>query len=392
MTALALLLSASLGGLGQDASAQSPAVITPAVLTPATTHGDGIEVTIASVDAVTLAGTFVVPAVVPQGAAQAAPARIPAVVFITGSGLQDRDETILGHKPFRLLAAALAEQGIASVRCDDRGFGASTGNPSSATTFDFLKDAKAQVAWLRARPEIDPTRVGVIGHSEGGLIGTLMAQGPDPAVNFAVLLAPPGILGAEVIVTQSQAMYSRMGGSTGDVAYVIECLRELLDAALNGSDDATLKPIMRRLVEAQFVLVLKSKPSEEMIDATVQDGIKKFGSPWMRTFLSLDPAPAIAEISVPTLVLFGERDLQVVPKFNRKAFVDGSKVSPSKPEIVVVESANHLFQRAKSGLQDEYATIKETMDPSVPALIVKWIVRTTNAQQPLPAVSPKSSP
>lgn len=392
MITLALLLGASLGLLRQDASPSSGAGITPAVLTPATNHGDGIEVTIASVDAVTLAGTFVVPTAGAERSAQSAPIRYPAVVFITGSGFQDRDETILGHKPFRLLAAALAEQGIASVRCDDRGFGASTGNPSTATTFDFLNDATAQVAWLRGRPEVDPSRVGVIGHSEGGLIGTLMAQGPEPAVNFAVLLAPPGVLGAEVIVTQSQAIYSRMGGSAGDVAYIIECLRELLDAALSGSDDATLRPIMKRLVEAQFALVLKSKASDEMIDSTVRDGLKKFGSPWMRTFLSLDPAPAIAKISVPTLVLFGERDLQVIPRINRKPFVDGSKVSPVQPEIVVIESANHLFQRAKTGLQDEYATIKETMDPSVPALIVKWIVRTTNASQPLPAVAPKSSP
>ncbi len=383
MNPLALLLGASLNFAGQGASAP-----TPAVLTPASTLGGGIDVTVASVDSVTLAGTFVVPSKSEHTGRRG----FPAVVFVTGSGLQDRDETIFGHKPFRVLAAALAENGIASVRCDDRGFGASTGNPSIATTLDFLNDAKALVAWLRARPEIDPSRVGVIGHSEGGLIGTLLAQGPTPAVNFAVLLAPPGISGAEVLVTQSQDMYAKMGGAAGDVAYAIECHREMLDAVVGGSDEASLKPVMRKLVEAQLAVVMKTKPSEALIEASVQQGMKQVAAPWMRTFLSLDPAEAIRKLSVPTLVLFGERDLQVAPKHNRKPFEDGSKVSPVKPEIVVIAKANHLFQIATTGLPDEYATIKETMDPSVPTLVAAWIVRTTSALPLEPAVSPKSSP
>ncbi|MSR69957.1 MAG: alpha/beta fold hydrolase [Phycisphaerales bacterium] len=399
MIALALVFGVSICAGGQKertptaattaaAATVAAATVAAAKITPAITHGEGVEVTIASGEGVTLAGTFVVPSHDGQGA----PTKLAAVVFITGSGLQDRDETVFGHKPFRVLAAALAEHGIASVRCDDRGFGASTGNPSFATTLDFLSDAKAQVAWLRARPEIDPMRVGIVGHSEGGLIGTLMAQGPDAAMNFAVLLAPPGITGAEVLVRQSADMYVKMGAVPGDAAYAIECHREMLDAVMSGSDDATLTPIMKKLVEAQCAVVMKTKPSAALVESAVQQGMQQVNSPWMRTFLPLDPAPAIAKISVPTLVLFGERDVQVSPQHSLKPFENGADKSPVKPEIVVIAKANHLFQSAVTGMPDEYATIKETMDPAVPILVAQWIVRTTSAMPTAPAVSPKSSP
>ncbi len=355
-------------------------------VTPAVAQGDGVEVRVSSVEGVTLAGTFVVPT------SDDAAVKFPAVVFITGSGLQDRDETIFGHKPFRVIAAALAQHGIASIRCDDRGFAKSTGDGKLATTFDFLEDAKAQVAWLRSRPEIDPQKTGVVGHSEGGLIGVLMAQGPDAAMNFAVLLAPPGISGAQVMVTQSGDIYAKMGVAAGDAAFALECHREMLDAVIAGADEATLKPIMRRLVEAQLAIVMKTKPSEALIESSVAQGMAQVNSPWMRTFLPLDPADAIAKISVPTLVLFGEHDVQVSPKHNRKPFEDGARVSPMKPEIVVIAQANHLFQTAQTGMPDEYASIKETMNPAVPTLIADWIVRTLSVPQTPPAVAPTSSP
>ncbi|MSR44897.1 MAG: alpha/beta hydrolase [Phycisphaerales bacterium] len=364
----------------------------PAVISHASSFGGGIEVMVAGPDGSTLTGTFVLPqSASGQGA-------IPAVVFITGSGLQDRDETIFGHKPFRLLAGVLADHGIASLRCDDRGVGGSTGNPSIATTLDFLEDAKSQIAWLRTRSEIDPARVGIIGHSEGGLIGVLMAQAPDPAMNFAVLLAPPGLTGAELMVTQSGDIYAQMGVAPGDAAYALECHREMLDAVMSSADDAALTTIMTKLVEAQFAALMKTKPSDAMIESTVKQGMAQVRSQWIKTFLPLDPAPAIRRIGVPTLVLFGERDVQVSPRHNLQAFESGALVSPVKPEIEIVAGVNHLFQRARTGMPDEYATIKETMDPAVPARIVQWIVQRivrTTAQVPaLPTApaSPESSP
>lgn len=345
-----------------------------------------------------LAGTFLLP----KGASPTH--RVPAVVFITGSGLQDRDETIFGHKPFRAIATTLAQAGIASIRCDDRGFGKSTGDAKLATTFDFLEDAKAQVAWLRSRPEIDPSQIGVVGHSEGGLIGLLMSQAPDPAMNFAVLLAPPGISGGEVLVGQSADMFVKMKVEPIQLAFTLEKHRELIDAVVANADEATLTLAMRALVDAQLDCVAKPKPPESTIESAVKQGLAQVSSPWMRTFIALDPAPAIRHIGVPMLILFGERDVQVSPARNVPPYQEGILECPVKPEIVMIPKANHLFQPARTGMPDEYATIKVEMDPEVLKKISDWVVSTTNSQpssQPtgqtsappsVPSASPKSSP
>ncbi len=345
-----------------------------------------------------LAGTFLLP----EGASRTH--RVPAVVFITGSGLQDRDETIFGHKPFRVIATKLAQAGIASIRCDDRGFAKSTGDGKLATTFDFLEDAKAQVAWLRSRPEIDPTQIGVVGHSEGGLIGLLMSQAPNPAMNFAVLLAPPGISGGEILVGQSADMFVKMRVEPIQLAFTLEKHREMIDAVVANADEATLTQAMRALVDAQFDCVAKTKPPESTIELTVKQGLAQVSSPWMRTFIALDPAPAIRHIGVPMLILFGERDVQVSPARNVPPYQDGSLESPVKPEIVIIPKANHLFQPARTGMPDEYATIKVEMDPEVLKKISDWVVSTTHSQPTgsttgstsappsVPAASPKSSP
>lgn len=345
-----------------------------------------------------LAGTFLLP----EGASPAH--RVPAVVFITGSGLQDRDETIFGHKPFRAIATTLAQAGIASIRCDDRGFGKSTGDGKLATTFDFLEDAKAQVAWLRTRPEIDPKQIGVVGHSEGGLIGLLMSQAPDPAMNFAVLLAPPGISGGEILVGQSADMFTKMKVPPIQLAFTLEKHRQLIDAVVANADEATLTLAMRALVDAQLDCVAKPKPPEATIESTVKQGLAQVSSPWMRTFIALDPAPAIRHIGVPMLILFGERDVQVSPARNLPPYQEGILDCPLKPTIVIIPKANHLFQPARTGMPDEYAAIKVEIDPEVLKKISDWVVSTTSSQpssQPtgptsappsVPAASPKSSP
>ena len=345
-----------------------------------------------------LAGTFLLP----EGASPAH--RVPAVVFITGSGLQDRDETIFGHKPFRAIATTLAQAGIASIRCDDRGFGKSTGDGKLATTFDFLEDAKAQVAWLRSRPEIDPKQIGVVGHSEGGLIGLLMSQAPDPAMTFAVLLAPPGISGGEILVGQSAEMFTKMKVPPIQLAFTLEKHRQLIDAIVANADEATLTLAMRALVDAQLDCVAKPKPPEATIESTVKQGLAQVSSPWMRTFIALDPAPAIRHIGVPMLILFGERDVQVSPARNFPPYQEGILDCPLKPTIVIVPKANHLFQPARTGMPDEYATIKVEIDPEVLKKISDWVVSTTSSQpssQPtgptsappsVPVASPRSSP
>lgn len=365
-----------------------PSAVQKAQIVAVPSKLDGIEVEIAGTEGVVLAGTFLVP----QTASSTN--RAPGVVFITGSGLQDRDETIFGKKPFRVLANALFDVGVASVRCDDRGFGASKGDPSTATTLDFLADARAQVAWLRSRPEIDPARVGIVGHSEGGLIGTLMAQDPDPAMNFGVLLAPPGISGGEVLIGQTADIYAQMRIAPADAAFVVECHREMIAAVAPSVHEVVLREKMTQLVRAQWACIMKTKPSEEMVASSVQLGMKQIDSPWMRAFIPLDPGPAIARSGVPLLVLFGDRDLQVAPKRNAAPFQRAASDYPVAPEVVIVAGANHLFQPARTGMMDEYATIKVEMDPAVPKMIVEWVVGVT-AKMPVgrsAPVSPKSSP
>ncbi len=322
-----------------------------------------------------LAGTLLTP--------DAATAPVPAIVFITGSGAQDRDEAVFGHRPFKQLADALAAGGIASLRCDDRGVAKSTGDFSTATTLDFVRDAKAQLAWLRTHPGIDPHRVGVIGHSEGGLIGALLAGASDGGVDFAVLLAPPGIKGREILTGQTEDLYRAAHLEAGRVAYAVERHRELMDAVEAGLDDAALDEALRALVEAQLELVEKNPPSADRVQALARAAKPGLLSPWMRNFISLDPAPSFAACRVPVLAVFGAKDTQVAPSRNVPAIKAACKDAAVTPEIVVLPGLNHLFQRCATGLPDEYAKIKSGVEPEVLTLVTDWV--TSRAASPTPS-------
>lgn len=373
--------------LGQNFPGQSPTSAAKSVAAEVTaakpTQGSQ-EVEVVGA-AGTLAGTFIFPV------DASAKHRVPAVVFITGSGPQDRDESLFGQKPFRVIAEALLASGIASIRCDDRGFAKSTGDFASATTYDFEKDAQAQVAWLRAQPQIDPAHIGVVGHSEGGLIGLLLSQSPDPPINFAVLLAPPGLCGAEILTGQTADMYEQAKVDPGRSAEAITRHRAMLELVIAGAPEAQIDTAIRALVDAQFACNPGFQPTTELIETSVKQGIAQMQSPWFRTFIALDPAAAISRIDVPMLILFGERDVQVSPKRNLPPFTTGSVKAPIRPQIEVIPGVNHLFQQAKTGLPAEYATIKSQMDPAVLKMIASWVVQTTRAASAPPVAVPKSS-
>lgn len=377
----------ALAVFGENSPVQSAVPVLPsaaAQVTAAQSTQGSQEVEVVG-PAGTLAGTFLFPA------DASATNRVPVVVFITGSGSQDRDESLFGQKPFRVLAEALLASGIASIRCDDRGFAKSTGDFASATTFDFMEDAKAQVAWLRTQPQIDPAHIGVVGHSEGGLIGLLLSQSPNPPINFAVLLAPPGLSGAEVLTGQTADMYVQAKVDPSRSAEAIARHRAMLELVMANASEAQVDAAIRGLVDAQFACYPGFQPTPALIETSVKQGIAQMKSPWFRTFIALDPAPAIARIGVPMLILFGERDLQVSPTRNLPPFTSGSANAPIKPRIEVIAGVNHLFQQAKTGLPDEYATIKSQMDPDVLKMIASWVVQTTRAVSAPPAAVPKSS-
>lgn len=302
-------------------------------------------------------------------------APVPAVLLITGSGAQDRDESLMGHKPFLLLADALTRAGIAVLRVDDRGVGGSGGSMATATTEDLARDAAAAYDWLRAQPGIDPSRVGLLGHSEGGMIAAILA-GRRPDVGFAVLMAGPAQPGDALLVEQA----GLLTGAAGADAAFVDALRKVLATLVAKAKDPTLAPAeLAGALRGMLLASASDLPAGcyEVLDPYVA----MLSSPWSRWFVAWDPAPALAAMRCPTLALYGERDLQVPAGSNaplaRAAFDAGGL--GERATVRVVPGANHLFQACTTGSAMEYAQIEMTIDPSTLKELVDW-VRTTTAR------------
>jgi len=288
----------------------------------------------------------------------------PAAVLITGSGAQDRDETLMEHKPFLVLADALTRRGIAVLRDDDRGFARSTGDFAAATTADFAVDTEAAVAYLRTRPEIDPARIGLIGHSEGGLIAPMVAV-QDARVAFVVMLAGPAVPGGEALVAQREAV-GRTAGLPPEAIAANEALLARVQAALNAPGDKA---------QAQAAAA-KLLADTGMPAATAVATIKQYDSPWFAWFMTYDPRPTLAKVRVPVLALNGEKDVQVVARQNVPAMREALKGNPDAA-VVELPGLNHLFQTAGTGAPLEYIRIEETMSPAALDLIADWVVKHT---------------
>jgi hypothetical protein len=287
--------------------------------------------------------------------------RFPAAVLVTGSGQQDRDETIFGHKPFLVLADSLTRKGIAVLRSDDRGAGGSGGDFGRATTADFATDVEAAVAYLKTRPEVDPRRIGLIGHSEGGVIAPMVAA-RDRDIAFIVLLAGAGVPGDRIIVAQVVAGDEAAGVSHEAALQAGAEERRVLDLVEHEKDEATLQQKLQaelHLPPAQFDPVYR-----------------QLTSPWYRYFLTYDPAPALRKVTCPVLALNGEKDTQVPPKLNLPAIRQALQEGRNRHfEVDEMPGLNHLFQNAKTGAVSEYAQIEETFAPEALAKIATWILR-----------------
>ncbi len=316
---------------------------------------------------VSLAGTLTEPA---------GPGPFPAIVLVTGSGPQDRDETIFGHKPFLVIADYLARRGVAVLRYDDRGFGASSGNFDAATTLDFADDAQAALAWLGARKEIDRTRLGIAGHSEGGLIAPIVAS-RDPRARFAMLLAGPALTGEQILHLQGAAIARTGGASEADIAEARAINARIYAAAMApGSDQEAAARVKAEYIEAMSAAKgLDAKARQEAL-AQADSLAKQMASPWMRAFLSLDPRSFLSRMAVPTLALFGGLDLQVPPKENSEAMAKAFAESGHGALLtsLVLPGLNHLFQHGKTGSPAEYAGIEETFAPEALKALGDWIL------------------
>lgn len=321
-----------------------------------------------------LAGTFTLP----EGASPQA--RVPAVVLATGSGPQDRNETLLGHQPFLVLADALARAGIAVLRCDDRGTGQSTGTFATATSLDFANDVATQFWWLTQNPNVDPKRIGLLGHSEGGMLVAMVAADAtvgDEAVKpaFLVLLAGPGVPGHAVLRVQNEALL-KAGGVTGqELEELVQAHGAVMDAAIANAQGAALKARVANLVHLQLQLAAKQGQvvTPEAEQAMVDQAVLSLQNPWMRVFLRMDPAASLRVVKCPCLVLNGSLDTQVVPSQNLPPIKAALEASGAPATIHEYPGLNHLFQPCKTGSPSEYAQIDITMDPLVLHDVAEWI-------------------
>jgi fermentation-respiration switch protein FrsA (DUF1100 family) len=308
----------------------------------------------------------------------------PAAALITGSGPQDRDETILGHKPFLVLADHLTRAGIAVLRYDDRGVGQSEGDFAAATSIDFAGDAAAAVDFLRAHPAIDPARVGLIGHSEGGLIAPLVATGEAGAqqrdLAFVVLLAGPGLTGREILYLQGEAIARAAGASDADVAQLRATQSRMFDIVAEEGDAGRRRERLRTALSDGLAAMDSAARAAQGVPpggerVWVEAQLAQVGSEWFRTFLLYDPRPALARLETPVLALIGGLDLQVPPAENLAAIGEALERAGNRDATLLeLPGLNHLFQTATTGAPAEYATIRETFAPAALDAVSSWIL------------------
>ncbi len=298
-----------------------------------------------------------------------------AVVLITGSGPEDRDETVFSHRPFLVLSDHLTRAGIAVLRYDDRGVGKSTGNFATATTRDFAKDALAAVSFLRTRSTIAGNRIGLLGHSEGGLIAPLAAT-QSKNVAFVVMLAGPGVPGSEILPAQTGKIVLASGGSQEKADQQVAIMKRIVKLVATETDSARLHDGAMALAHEQVALMSDEERKQlgDDPDAMLERQISALMTPWFRFFLSYDPRPTLAKVRVPVLALNGSLDTQVPPEQNLPEIVKAlNKGGNRDATVLVMPGLNHLFQKATTGAPNEYFGIEETMNPDALNAISEWI-------------------
>lgn len=315
--------------------------------------------------AVMLAGTLTIPR-------QEGP--FPVVLLISGSGPQDRNETILGHHPFLVLADYLTRHGIAVLRVDDRGVGESTGDFAEATSEDFASDVLAGVEYLKSRKEIDPKKIGLIGHSEGGIIAPMVAvQSSDIA--FIILMAGTGLTGEEILYLQAALIARAEGASDEAIAKNRSLQEQMFTVVKEEKDDAAAEKRLRAILEDATSELELSEKEKEVAEANAEAQIQQVLSPWFRYFLTYDPKPTLMKVKSPVLAINGEKDLQVPAKENLAAIEEALKAGGNqKYTVQELPGLNHLFQTAQTGSPSEYARIEETISPIVLEIMSDWIL------------------
>lgn len=304
-------------------------------------------------DAVKLAGTITMPR---QGG------KLPAVVLVTGSGPQDRDETMMEHKPFKVIADYLTKQGIVVLRYDERGVGASTGNYPKSTIGDFSRDAIAAIGFLQKQRGVDPTRVGIIGHSEGALIAELIAGESSADLGFIGLLGAPAIPIDSLMLLQAYEIGKLMGMPEAHLREAKEVNRRNFATIKGDLDD---EQIYRQILDN-----LSSMLPD--LSASQKDEIKMMVLPAYRYFMRIDPIPFIKRIDIPVFAAFGTKDVQVPFAPNLES-LRHNLPNNVKNFLKAYDGLNHLFQKAQTGAVSEYIFIEETFNEEVLSDLAGWI-------------------
>jgi len=311
---------------------------------------------------VTLSGTLTLP----KGEGPFA-----AVLLITGSGAQDRDETIAGHKPFLVLADRLTRAGYAVLRTDDRGVGGSTGNLAQATYDDLVGDVLAGVTFLKQRPEIDPGRIGLLGHSEGGYLAPLAANHSED-VAFVILMAAPAVPGLEVLLLQNRLLFERAGAPREAVQAQLAYLRRLT-RLLEQHDYVAARDLIRERIEGEFAALPEAqRPSAAEQEALIEAQVAGAATPNFRSFVLYDPRPTLERLDIPVLAFYGGKDLQVPAQQSVRSLRAALADNPDAT-VRVFGNLNHLMQPARTGAPEEYAQIETTIAPQVLDLVVGWL-------------------
>jgi uncharacterized protein len=311
-----------------------------------------------------LAGTFTIPS---------GKGPFPAVIMITGSGAQNRNEELMGHKPFLVIADYLSRNGIAVLRYDDRGVGKSQGNYATATSADLATDAEAAFVFLKNNPEIDPKAIGLAGHSEGGLIAPMVASS-DINIGFIISLAGPGVSGEEIIIRQSADIMRASGSNEKEIKEAADMNRKMYSILKKEPDNKKASEKMG--AEYKKSLEKKKITAEETEKEMTQfqAGIRQATTPWFRYFIVTNPSVYWKKVKCPVLALNGSLDLQVAADVNLPAIEKAVKSSGNTlVRTVKMQGLNHLFQHCKSGMPSEYGNIEETFSPEVLKIMADWI-------------------
>lgn len=315
-------------------------------------------------DGLTLAGTLTIPDTSEVS---------PVVILISGSGPQNRNQEVFGHKSFLVLADYLTRQGIAVLRYDDRGTAESTGNFGVATTADFATDVLSVVKFLKTRSNIDTNNIGLIGHSEGAIIAPLAANQSED-IAFMVLLAGTGIPGKEIFLMQAQTVRSFEISDPNQESFFQGFNKKMIEIAASEKQLSEKRKELMLLYKEAESFLQTMVPEGTNTDAFIRQLVNRSLSPWMQYFYNYNPSDELEKVTIPVLSLNGSKDVQVDAKINQPAIKEALEAAENKDyKIVEMVGLNHMFQKSETGSMSEYSTIEQTFSPLALNEITKWI-------------------